>query len=98
MGTHRCKTPEAAHLYNSPSTRVNDLVILAMRLASDQSEDPSNVLVSRVLHAGAGSVSMASASSAPHPSSKESTNASFDGFSSMGSVPVGFEGAPKGSS
>jgi hypothetical protein len=41
---------------------------------------------------------MASASSAPYPSSKESINASFEGSSSMGSTPVGFEGAPEGSS
>jgi hypothetical protein len=41
---------------------------------------------------------MASASSAPYPSSRESTNASFKGSSSMGSAPTGFEGAPEGSS
>jgi hypothetical protein len=41
---------------------------------------------------------MASASSAPYPSSRESTNASFEGSSSMGSAPTGFEGAPEGSS
>jgi hypothetical protein len=40
-------------------------------------------------------VSMGSASSASYPSSKESTNASFEGSSSMGSAPAGFEGAPR---
>jgi hypothetical protein len=35
------KTPDVARLYISPSTRVNDLAILAMRLASDQSEGSS---------------------------------------------------------
>jgi hypothetical protein len=42
-------------------------------------------------------VSMASASSVPYPSSKESTNASFEGSSSTCSAPAGFEGAPEGS-
>jgi hypothetical protein len=46
---------------------------------------------------GAGSTSMASASSEPYPSRRESTNASFEGSSSMGSAPAGFEGAPEGS-
>jgi hypothetical protein len=41
MGTHRCRMPEAARLYSSLSTRVNDLAILAMRLASDRSEGSS---------------------------------------------------------
>jgi hypothetical protein len=41
---------------------------------------------------------MASASSAPYPSSRESTNPSFEGSSSMGSAPAGPEGAPEGSS
>jgi hypothetical protein len=41
MGTHRCKTPVAARLYSSPSTRVNDLAILAMRLASYRFEGSS---------------------------------------------------------
>jgi hypothetical protein len=31
------KTPDAVHLYSSPSTRVNDLAILVMRLAPDRS-------------------------------------------------------------
>jgi hypothetical protein len=31
------------------------------------------------------------------PSRRESTYASFEGSSSMGSAPVGFEGAPEGS-
>jgi hypothetical protein len=43
-------------------------------------------------------VCMASASSALYPLSKESTNASFEGSSSIGSAPARFEGAPKGSS
>jgi hypothetical protein len=47
---------------------------------------------------GAGSMSMASASLAPYPSSRESTYALFEGSSSMGSAPVGLEGAPEGSS
>jgi hypothetical protein len=41
---------------------------------------------------------MASTSSMPYPSSRESTNTSFEGSSSMGSAPTGFEGAPEGSS
>jgi hypothetical protein len=41
MGMHRCKTLVAVHLYNSPSMRVNDLAILAMRLASDRTEGSS---------------------------------------------------------
>jgi hypothetical protein len=40
---------------------------------------------------------MASASSAPYPLRRESTKASFEGSSSMGSAPAGFEGAPEGS-
>jgi hypothetical protein len=47
---------------------------------------------------GTDSVSMASASSAPYPSSRESTYASFEGSLSIGSAPVGLEGAPEGSS
>jgi hypothetical protein len=43
-------------------------------------------------------VSMGSVSSAPYPLSKESTNASFEGSSSIGSTPAGLEGAPEGSS
>jgi hypothetical protein len=58
---------------------------------------PGDVLVVPVPLVGAGSVSMASATAAPYPSSKESTYASFEGSSSMGSVPVGLEGAPEGS-
>jgi hypothetical protein len=104
MGRHRCRTPDAARLYNSPSTRVNDLAILGMRLASDRFEGSSPrsiqaMYLSRQSSAqGTGSVSMASASSAPYPSSRESTNTSFEGSSSMGSAPIGFEGAPEGSS
>jgi hypothetical protein len=41
---------------------------------------------------------MASASSAPYPSSRESIYALFEGSSSISSAPVGFEGAPEGSS
>jgi hypothetical protein len=48
----------------------------------------SEVFGPPILCMGGGSVS----------SSKESTNASFEGSSSMGSTPAGFEGAPKGSS
>jgi hypothetical protein len=59
---------------------------------------PGDVFVSPVLRAGIDSVSMSSASSAPYPSSRESTNASFEGSSSIGSAPVGSEGAPEGSS
>jgi hypothetical protein len=88
MGMHRCRTRDTA-----------------MRLASDRSEGSSP----RSIHArylarqssargGGGSVSMASASFAPYPSSRESTNASFEGSSSMGFAPSGFEGAPEGSS
>jgi hypothetical protein len=33
MGMHRYRTPDAARLYSLLSTRVNDLAILAMRLA-----------------------------------------------------------------
>jgi hypothetical protein len=40
---------------------------------------------------------MASASPVPYPSRRESTYASFEGSSSMGSAPAGFEGAPEGS-
>jgi uncharacterized membrane protein YgcG len=36
-----CKTLDATRLYSSPSMRVNDLAILAMRLASDRSEGSS---------------------------------------------------------
>jgi hypothetical protein len=43
-------------------------------------------------------VSMGSTSSTTNPSSKESTNASFEGSSSIGSALAGFEGAPEGSS
>jgi hypothetical protein len=40
---------------------------------------------------------MASASSASYPSRRESTYASFEGSSSMGSALAGLEGAPEGS-
>jgi hypothetical protein len=75
-----------------------------MCLASDRSErsSPRSVTamyLSRQSPAlGTGSVSMASASSTPYPSSMESTYASFEGSSSIGSAPVGLEGAPEGSS
>jgi hypothetical protein len=68
---HRCKMPDAARLYSSPSMRVNDLAILAMRLASDRSEgsSPQSIqawyLDCQSSAWGAGSVSMASTSSTP---------------------------------
>jgi hypothetical protein len=40
---------------------------------------------------------MTSALLAPYPSRRESTYASFEGSSSMGSAPAGFKGAPEGS-
>jgi hypothetical protein len=104
MGTHRCRTPDATRLHSSPSTRVNALAILAMRLASNRygGSSPRSIqamYLSRQSSArGTGSVSMASALSAPYPSSRESMNASFEGSSSIGSTPVGSEGAPEGSS
>jgi hypothetical protein len=57
MGTHRWRMPEAARLYSSPLTRVKDLAILAMRLASDwfggfPSSHPGDVFVTSVLFAG----------------------------------------------
>jgi hypothetical protein len=71
MGMHRYRTPDAARLYSSPSTMVNDLAILVMRLASDRSggSSPQSIQV-RYLACqsparGAGSMSMALASSAP---------------------------------
>jgi hypothetical protein len=100
MGTHRCRTPDAARLYSSPSTRANDLAILAMRLASDRSEgsSPRSIQVMYLSRQSpslrVGSISMASTSSAPYPSSRESTYASFEGSLSTGSSPVGLEGAP----
>jgi hypothetical protein len=78
-----------------------DLAILAMRLASDRSEgsSPRSIQVMYLSrHStlwGAGSTSMAS--SALYPSRRESTDASFEGSSSMGSAPTGFEGVPEGS-
>jgi hypothetical protein len=103
ISTHCCRTPGAAHLYNSPSTRMTDLTIRAMRLASDHSEGSSPRSIQAMYLScqssarGAGSVSMGSASSAPYPSSKESMNSSFEGSSSIGSAPAGFEGALEGS-
>jgi hypothetical protein len=41
MGMHRCRTPNATRLYSSLSMRVNDLAILAMRLALEVPLDPS---------------------------------------------------------
>jgi hypothetical protein len=41
MGMHHCKTSDAARLYSSLLTTVNDLAILAMCLASDQSRGSS---------------------------------------------------------
>jgi hypothetical protein len=74
---HRCRTPDAARLYSSPSTRVNDLAVLAMHLAWDQSEgsSPRSIQVMYLSRQSSarrtGSVSKASASSAPYPSSRE---------------------------
>jgi streptogramin lyase len=90
-------------LYSSPSTRAKDLAILAMRLASDRSEGSSPRSIQAMYLSrqstplGAGSTSMTSASLAPYPSRRESTYASFEGSSSMGSAPARFEGAPEGS-
>jgi hypothetical protein len=41
MGMHRCRTPDAARLYSSPSITVKDLAFLAMCLASVRSEGSS---------------------------------------------------------
>jgi hypothetical protein len=104
MGTHGCRTPDTARLYSSPSTRVNDLAILAMHLASDRSEasSPRSIQAMYLFRQssawGDGSVSMGSASPTSYPSSKESTDVSFEGSSSIGSAPAGFEGASEGSS
>jgi hypothetical protein len=43
-------------------------------------------------------MSMSSTPFAPYPSSRESTNTSFEGSSSMGSAPTGLEEASEGSS
>jgi hypothetical protein len=92
-----------ARLYSSPSMRVKDLAILAMLLASDRSEGSSPRSIQAIYLSrqstsrGAGSTSVASASSAPYPSRRESTYASFEGSSFMGSAPAVFEGAPEGS-
>jgi hypothetical protein len=65
---HCCRMPDAARLYSSPSTAVNDLAILAMRLASDRSGESSprsiqaRYLARQSYARGGGSVSMASAS------------------------------------
>jgi hypothetical protein len=59
---------------------------------------PGDILVAPVRLAGGWSTSIALASSASYPSSRESTYASFEGSSSMGTAPVGLEGAPEGSS
>jgi hypothetical protein len=54
-----------ARLYSSPSTRANDLAILAMRLASDRSEGSSLLSIQAIylshqsLSLGAGSTPMA---------------------------------------
>jgi hypothetical protein len=66
-GTLRCKMPEAARLYSSPSTRVKDLAILAMRLAAARSEGSSpraiqaTYLSRQSALTGAGSMSITSA-------------------------------------
>jgi hypothetical protein len=70
-GMHHCRTPDVGCLYNSSSTMVNDLAILAMRLVSNRSGGSSSRSIQARYLArqssvwGAGSVSMASASSAP---------------------------------
>jgi hypothetical protein len=67
---HRYRMPDAVRLYSSPSTMVNDLAILAMRLSSDRSggSSPRSIQASYLAHQssvwGAGSVSMSLASSA----------------------------------
>jgi hypothetical protein len=99
-----CRTPDVARLYSSPSMRVNDLAILAMCLASDRSEgsSPRSIqamyLSRRSSARGTGSVFMALASPTPYPSRRESTNSSFEGSSSIGSSPIGSDGAPEDSS
>jgi hypothetical protein len=91
-------------LYSSSSIMVNDLAFLVMRLAWVRSEGSSPRLIQARYLArqssarGDDSVSMTSASSVSYPSSRESTNASFEGSSSMGSAPARLEGAPEGSS
>jgi hypothetical protein len=71
MRMHRCKTLDAARLYSSPSMMVNDLAILAMRLASDRSGGsfPRSIQLRYLARQSStlrvGSVSIASASSAP---------------------------------
>jgi hypothetical protein len=88
-------------LYSSPSTRANDLAILSMRLASNRSEGSSPRSIQAMYLSrqspvlGTGSVSMDSASLEPYSSSRASTYASFEGSSSMGSTPVGFEEPPR---
>jgi hypothetical protein len=42
MGMHRYRTPDATCLYSSLSIVVNDLAILAMRLASESSVGSSS--------------------------------------------------------
>jgi hypothetical protein len=75
----------------------------AMRLAAARSVGSSpraiqaTYLSRQSALTGVGSISITSASCAPYPSRRESTYASFEGSSSMGSTPVGFEGAPEGS-
>jgi hypothetical protein len=61
---------------------------------------PGDILVPPVLRAGGGGWLYVHGLGFVHvvPSSKESTNASFEGSSSMSSVPAGFEGAPEGTS
>jgi hypothetical protein len=96
--------PEAARLYSSPSTRAKDLAILAMRLAAARSAGSSPRAIQAMYLSrqsawvGAGSMSIASVLWEPYPSRRESTYASFEGSSSMGSAPAGFEGAPEGPS
>jgi hypothetical protein len=97
----RVYVPEELAPLGDRHASLQDLAILAMRLASGRSEGSSprsiqEIYLSRPSTSlGTGSTSMASASSAPYPSRTKSTNASFEGSSSMGSAPAGFEGAPE---
>jgi hypothetical protein len=100
---HRCRTLDAAVLYSSRdySERLG-IPGDAPGFGPIRGEFPSinlgEILGRPILRAGPSSVSMASVSSAPCPLSREITNASFEGSSSMGSTPAGFEGAPEGPS
>jgi hypothetical protein len=102
-GMQGCRTPDAAQLYSSLSITVNDLAFLAMRLASVRSEgsSPRSIQVRYLLcqssARGGGLCLHGIGLVYVEPSSRESTNASFEGSSSMGSALAGLEGAPDGS-